>query len=430
MDKILNRICSIKKHPISELDEKFRITYLKGLGACLNIISEDSAVTKMFFTAWAQSVLQNNTDVSEFWESDLKAIRKAVSIQRKRFNFFSMKHSFFFDAFYLTYNFEKDKLTTIYNFLNKKIASYFTRGALQKVYDYYVDNKEPSKVSSILIDHKKRNELYFRASPKRVLVIANVSAGKSTLINALVGYPLNKVRTTACTNKLVMLHNKRETDGITISKNTNNCHKYDYYNSIEYYCYYNSIEQVDSNMFTEAAFPFNSSLSSKSICFIDTPGVNNVEDTYHRTITEESIRKNDYNAVIYVSNAQYFGTTDEKALLEYLHKNVRKPIVFVLNQLDKFKPKEDSIDKMLANYNSLLNSIGFKQPIIIPVSAQAALLFKTDNTKLDEDELFEKELLQKKFEKDYYNLPQYIGAEISTALLERTGILQLERTIV
>jgi ferrous iron transport protein B len=218
-----------------------------------------------------------------------------------------------------------------------------------------------------------------------------------------------------------MLHNKRETDGITISKNTNDCYRYNYYNSIE---------QVDSNMFVEAAFPFNSSLSSKSICFIDTPGVNNVEDTYHRTITEETIRRNDYNAVIYVSNAQYFGTTDERALLEYLYENVRKPIVFVLNQLDKFKQKEDSIDKMLVDYDNLLNSIGFKQPVIIPVSAQAALLFKIDNTKLDEDELFEKELLQKKFEKDYYNLPQYIGAEISTALLERTGILQLERTII
>lgn len=421
MDKILNRICSIKEHPISEFDEKFRVTYLKGLGACLNIISEDSAVTKMFFTVWAQSILQNNADVSKFWKNDFKAIKKAVSIQRKGFNFFSMKYSFFFDAFYLTYNFEKDKLTTIYNFLNKEVASYFTRGALQKVYDYYVDNKEPSKVSSILINHKKRNELYFTASPQKVLVVANVSAGKSTLINALVGYSLNKVRTTACTNKLVMLHNKRETDGITISKNTNDCYRYDYYNSIE---------QVDSNMFVEAAFPFNSSLSSKSICFIDTPGVNNVEDTYHRTITEETIRRNDYNAVIYVSNAQYFGTTDERALLEYLYENVRKPIVFVLNQLDKFKQKEDSIDKMLVDYDNLLNSIGFKHPVIIPVSAQAALLFKTDNTKLDEDELFEKELLRKKFEKDYYNLSQYIGGEKRTDLLEKTGILQLERTII
>jgi len=196
------------------------------------------------------------------------------------------------------------------------------------------------------------------------------------------------------------------------------------------YEYYSDLENVDSNMFVEAAFPFNSSLSSKSICFIDTPGVNNVEDTYHRTITEETIRRNDYNAVIYVSNAQYFGTTDERALLEYLYENVRKPIVFVLNQLDKFKQKEDSIDKMLVDYDNLLNSIGFKHPVIIPVSAQAALLFKTDNTKLDEDELFEKELLQKKFEKDYYNLSQYIGGEKRTDLLEKTGILQLERTII
>lgn len=417
MDKILNRICSIERHPIAELERKFRFTYLKGLGACLYIASKDNPITKMFFKVWAQSVLREHKEVVSFWKEDISAIKQAIGLKRKGFRFFSMKYSFFFDVFYLiTDSMGYDQDT--YQFLREKICGWFTKGALEEVYAYYNNKEAPTNVASELISHRNKNKEYLAQPLKKVLVIANVSAGKSTLINALVGHSLNKVRTTACKNKIVKLYNKRDSDGVTIKKANNT------------YEYYSDLENVDSNMFVEAAFPFNSSLSSKSICFIDTPGVNNVEDTYHRTITEETIRRNDYNAVIYVSNAQYFGTTDERALLEYLYENVRKPIVFVLNQLDKFKQKEDSIDKMLVDYDNLLNSIGFKHPVIIPVSAQAALLFKTDNTKLDEDELFEKELLQKKFEKDYYNLSQYIGGEKRTDLLEKTGILQLERTII
>ena len=51
-------------------------------------------------------------------------------------------------------------------------------------------------------------------------MVANVSAGKSTLINALVGYRLNRIKTTACTDKLVYIHNKCSNDGINNQKET------------------------------------------------------------------------------------------------------------------------------------------------------------------------------------------------------------------
>ena len=418
MDKILNRICSIKAHPIMELEERFRLIYLKGLGACLYTISKNNSVTKMFFIAWAQSILKEHREETSFWNEDLSAIKQAIAIHRKGFRFFSMKYSFFFDVFYLiTDSIEYNKRDT-YQFLREKICGWFTKGALEEVYAYYNNKEAPTKVAPELISHRNKNREYLVQPLKKVLVVANVSTGKSTLINALVGHSLNKVRTTACTNKIVKLYNKRDSDGVTIKKANNT------------YEYHSDLENVDSDLFSEAAFPFNSLLANKNICFIDTPGVNNATELDHRTITEEAIKREDYDMVIYVSNAKYFATTDEKNILIHLYRMVNKPILFVLNQLDQFKQKEDSITKMLDDYKEILLNIGFKNPIVIPISAKTAFLFKQDDSTLDEDELFEKELLTKKFQKDYYNLAAYTNYSDYTNLLERTGIIALERLLM
>lgn len=417
MDKILNRICSIERHPIAELERKFRFTYLKGLGACLYIASKDNPITKMFFKVWAQSVLREHKEVVSFWKEDISAIKQAIGLKRKGFRFFSMKYSFFFDVFYLiTDSMGYDQDT--YQFLREKICGWFTKGALEEMYAYYNNKEAPTNVASELISHRDKNKEYLAQPLKKVLVIANVSAGKSTLINALVGHSLNKVRTTACTNKIVKLYNKRDSDGVTIKKANNT------------YEYYSDLEDVDSDLFSEAAFPFNSLLANKNICFIDTPGVNNATELDHRTITEEAIKRKDYDMVIYVSNAKYFATTDEKDILLYLYKIVNKPILFVLNQLDQFKQKDDSIPKMLDDYREMLLKIGFKQPIIIPISAKAAYLFKQENNVLYEDDIFEKELLTKKFEKDYYNLATYTNSSDHTNFLGRTGIIALETLLM
>ena len=418
MDKILNRICSIGDHPIMELEERFRFIYLKGLGACLYAISKNNPITKMFFIAWAQSILKEHREVASFWKEDLSAIKQAIAIQRKGFRFFSMKYSFFFDVFYLiTDSIENNKRDT-YQFLREKICGWFTKGALEEVYAYYNNKEEPTKVAPELISHRNKNREYLVQPLKKVLVVANVSAGKSTLINALVGHSLNKVRTTACTNKIVKLYNKRNSDGVTIKKANNT------------YEYYSDLVNVDSDLFSEAAFPFNSLLANKNICFIDTPGVNNATELDHRTITEEAIKREDYDIVIYVSNAKYFATIDEKDILLHLYQKVNKPILFVLNQLDQFKQKEDSITKMLDDYKEILLNIGFKNPIVIPISAKAASLFKQEDSVLDEDDIFEKELLQKKFEKDYYNLATYTNSFDHAILLGRTGIIALETLLM
>lgn len=421
MDLILNRICSIENHPVSKLDIKFRIKYVRGLGACLYVLSSNSHITKMLYWAWANSIIRDTSNLYDYWTNDLSAAKSAISLQRKRFSFFSMRYSFFYDVFYLLeHSFLSGNINSnIYNFLKENLCGFFTKKTLENVYKHFSSEGVTCKnIDESLIEHRRKNNTILSQKEKKILVVANVSAGKSTLINALVGHRINRTKTTACTNRLVAHHNKIINDGYTLKENDN---------SYRYCC---NISEVNNDNIVETAFPFNSSLSNERICFIDTPGFNNAKELKHRKITKDAILKGDYDAVIYVSNSMYFGTNDEHNLLELLKVKVKKPILFVLNQLDNFVPEEDSIAKMLNDYKSDLIKFGFKKPIIVPVSAYASFLFRTETSLLSKIEMRKLEMLNEVFECDYYDLPMYINEQSSKDKLSMTGIISLENKLI
>ena len=335
--------------------------------------------------------------------------------------FFYMRDSFFFDVFYLAQSslLKGCNLDKISDYLRQNVCGFFSKKSMNKILIAYKQNGSSIEgVSSAQINHRNTNSKLLTTAEKRILVVANVSAGKSTLINSLVGYRLNRTKTTACTDKLVYLHNKCSNDGITTKRNDG------------VYSYSSNINDVNSDSLIEASLPFKSTLGKERICFIDTPGINNAEDSRHKQITEDVIKKGDYDAVMYVSNCQYFGTNDEHNLLKFLKANVKKPILFVLNQLDVFDPEEDSINKMLNEYKSDLKKFGFRDPEIIPVSAYASFLFRLDSSYLTKTEAIKQKNMIELFKDDYYNLPKYIGQGRSSEILDKTGIKYLENKII
>lgn len=421
MDQILNRICSIDSHPIAELDDKFRIAYVKGLAACMYSVSKGSEITKMITFAWILSIIPTYPDFFQLWKEDIIAIRCAISLKRKGIRFFNMRGAFFYDVFYLAQASLLDKcdLEKISNYLDKEVCRFFSKKTLNRILSAYQQNNSNIKgVSDAQIKHRNVNLNIVSETEKRILVVANVSAGKSTLINALVGYRFNRTKTTACTDKLIYIHNKCSNDGITTRSIGGE------------YSYSENINDSNSDLLVAAAFPFKSSLKMKRICFIDSPGVNNADDSHHRQVTEKAIKNGDYDAVLYISNCQYFGTNDEHAFLGFLRKNVKKPLLFVLNQLDKFNPDEDSIRKMLNNYKSDLVKFGFKNPVIIPVSAYMSFLLRLEPSCLTKIETIKKNQMIDLFKDDYYDMPSYIGKGKSTEMLDKTGIKALEEEII
>lgn len=421
MDKILNRICSIDNHPIAQLDEKFRRQYVEGLVSCMYSVSQGADISKMITLAWAQSINPAHDNIDSLWKDDIEAVKSAISLKRTGMKFFYMRETFFFDVFYLAQSsmLEECNLDNISEYMLQNVCGFFSKKSLIKILLAYKQHSTTiDGVSSAQINHKNTNDNVLSETEKRILVVANVSAGKSTLINALVGYRFNRTKATACTNKLVFIHNKCSDDGITGKTKDGD------------YTYHCNISNVNSDSLEEAAFHFNSTLRKEHICFIDTPGVNNAIDCRHKKITEDAIKKGDYDAVLYVSNCQYFGTNDEHNLLKFLKANVKKPILFVLNQLDVFNPKEDSIRKMLNDYQLDLTKFGFKNPVVIPISAYVSFLVRLNSSCLTKIESIKKKSLLELFKDEYYNLPQYIGEGKTSDMLDMTGINILENKII
>lgn len=255
------------------------------------------------------------------------------------------------------------------------------------------------------------------AGVKGILVVANVSAGKSTLVNAIIGHPIAKAKTTACTSRLAFIKNKPGGEGITILDKRGRR------------SWSPILAQWGGGAFLQASLPFNSLLSEAKVCLIDTPGFNNSMDSSHRQITADAIRGNRYDILLYVSNCQYLGTDDEHFLLSFIRQHTRKPVVFALNQLDRFKSREEAISDCLLAYEDFLFSLGFRNPVVRPVSARAALLFKMSYRHMKGDDRLDRSIMKKKFNKPYYDLPDYMGLE-HKGLLEKTGIILLEATLL
>ena len=410
---LITQVCRITHHPITYCNEKIKEQYVMGLGNVLYHLSNGHPNMAMLFGQWGYSIM--GRDVSAWFRSDDEAaVKRALALHRNGWRFFRLKHQFYFDCFYLTETFDKSLLDSLYSVLKESGSNVFTNSSLENTYRFFKEGNTTLNAGDSLLRHRSENLTFSSEQEKRILVVATVSAGKSTLINALTGHPFSRVRNGVCTTHKCTIHNKRVRDGIT-------------FNAEGKFVYSSDIASHSSDDIFDAAFHFESTLGDKRICVIDTPGVNNSQDPEHFQITSDAIKSNNYDLIIFVSNGQYNGTNDERCLLDLLHSATDKPILFGLNQLDQFKNKVDDIGKMICDFSNELINIGFNNPVVFPLSARYAYLLRTEQS-LDEDEVEELDLLKKRFSKEYLNLQGYAG-QASNSEIEKTGIILLEEAI-
>lgn len=412
---MVSRVLRISNHPLTKYSDKLKENYVRGLGCVLHTISNGHPDMRTLFEQWGYSILPE-ADVPKWFQSeDCSFVKKALALYREGFRFFRVKLQFFFDCFYLTEIFDSSLLAKLKGQLTETGNKIFTKSALNQTAEYFSSGNGSLKIEDSLINHRNDNRSFASLPEKNILVVATVSAGKSTLINALTGHFFNKAMSGICTKQICKIHNKYSPDGITYRKDG-------------YHLYNPNSEYVSSEESTEVGIHFESSLGNFRICITDTPGVNNALDTGHLKITMNAIKSLSYDLVIFISNGLYNGTNDERSILNSLYTETKKPIIFVLNQLDRFNPRTDDINRMIKAYRRELDTIGFKSPSIYPLSAQYAL-FLRKQTDLDEEEMDEFDSIQKRFSNSFFDLQKYIG-EPSSNEIEKSGIISLEKAII
>lgn len=213
---------------------------------------------------------------------------------------------------------------------------------------------------------------------KHIAVISTMSSGKSTFINALIGNEIFPETQAACTAKITSIY---DNDGLS------------QVNGIALYG--DDIKQVKIAVGKETAKKWNDDSSIDKIVFEgnlknvfnhnqiiavhDTPGTNFSSDEEHKKITLDFLENTKLNAIICLINAMYVGTND---LLEILRK-VRKisedkgiKVLFVLNKIDAMDEKKENLSDVTKKAREFIESIGFKEPLLIATSAKAVRLFK------------------------------------------------------
>jgi len=226
-----------------------------------------------------------------------------------------------------------------------------------------------------------------------VNVIATMSSGKSTLINALLG------------NKLMPSKNEACTATITEILDVDNPH----FSAVVYDGDNGMIQEVpeltleimgelndDENVHrisAEGDIPFLDSKST-ALMLVDTPGPNNAQNQAHKNTTYRAINSDSNNLILYVLNGTQLSTNDDAALLHYVAdqikkggKQVRDRFLFVINKMDQFNPEEEDIGKAVLSAKRYLATYGIEDPQIFPCSAFTALNIRTYFEGIDIDNL-------------------------------------------
>ena len=214
-------------------------------------------------------------------------------------------------------------------------------------------------------------------------VVATMSSGKSTLINALLGRQLMPAANEATTATIVRIvdtgTDQKDFSAVAFDKSGNIVAKMEKV-SLSDMKKLNADPKV-SMIELKGRIPFVSSVGMRLV-LVDTPGPNNSRDERHKEMTYRMLADSDKSVVLYVMNATQLGINDEKIFLDYVCKNMasggkqaRERFIFVVNKMDDFKLKEDpdGIIKALINVKKSLEERKIFNPNIFPVSAAAAL---------------------------------------------------------
>ena len=155
-----------------------------------------------------------------------------------------------------------------------------------------------------------------KSSDFEVCVVATMSAGKSTLINAMLSSKLMPSKQEACTAIITRIKDSSQ------SKVPFKAEVYDKDgNLLEAYenLTYPIMERLngDDNVFeikVNGNIPFVSS-DDVSLVLIDTPGPNNSRDRKHETVQRDLLGKSSKALVLYIMTGE-FGTDDDNTLLK------------------------------------------------------------------------------------------------------------------
>ncbi|MBQ8613445.1 MAG: dynamin family protein [Ruminiclostridium sp.] len=422
-------------HPVAKREIKYRIGYLSMIKVLCDLHTKRDKWCNAMFSLMKKSLI-GEAEVTPLEITDSGIIFKKKDNSRFAYIFHKYRYNILIDCLFLLAFDNKKRGKKLLNDVcrifprNKKklmlLSEYFYKTDIE-----FVRKEFPSvyNICSVIAENRK----FISLPRKNVIITANMSAGKSTLINALAGKKVNMTKNDTCTAKIHYLLNKSGEDGLS----------YEFDHELEL----NATKEIlmndnESNSTSEIIVGTRfRSLDEipENVCFIDTPGVNSSQNKEHRQMTNNYISDKNCDLLIFLLNGENIGTDDDIKHIRYVSENYKGKIIFLVNKLDKYKKSVDSVRVTLEKVKEDLKGAGYKNPGVYPISAYAAYLAKMSlyGEKLSEDELDDLEFRIRKLNKEEFMYHTYYDTESPEIdennemeiLLRNSGILSLEKII-
>lgn len=221
------------------------------------------------------------------------------------------------------------------------------------------------------------------SSDFEVNVVATMSAGKSTLINALLRQKLMPAKQEACTATITKIRDK-DLDSFRATVYDKNGQLVETHPELSF----SIMDSLNSNPLVstinvEGDIPFVTS-EDVSLVLVDTPGPNNSRDPEHKAATYRMLSESSKTVVLYILNATQLAVNDDNNLLNHVADSMRvggkqskDRFIFVVNKLDDFKQGEDSVVNSIEKVRKYLEDKGIKNPNVYPAAALPALDIRT-----------------------------------------------------
>lgn len=216
-----------------------------------------------------------------------------------------------------------------------------------------------------------------------VNVTATMSAGKSTLINALLGQKLMPSKQGACTATITRI---KDDDDKTFKATAfdSQGNELGHYSVLDY----RTMSVLNDNpevreIHVSGDIPFVTS-DEASLVLVDTPGPNNALNGNHKLVTNTALSQSSKSLVLFVMDGTSLNNDDQNYHLKRIAKSMsvggkqsRERFMFVINKLDGYEEEDDDVaSDVIKKTTKYLEDMGIKDPNIFPAAALPALLVR------------------------------------------------------
>ncbi|MBN6077485.1 dynamin family protein [Aggregatibacter actinomycetemcomitans] len=261
---------------------------------------------------------------------------------------------------------------------------------IAKIQDLMKEAEKHPDFGENLKKSPKIREMFNEAMNKDfdVYVAATMSAGKSTLINAMLGTDLLPAANEATTATIAQI---TDNDSKPVGEFVG--------------CRFNKEgDEVDGlqRVTLDTLKEWNAKADTKLIklegniiginerenvrlVITDTPGPNNSQDPEHAHTTMKHIQDSVRNPLIlYILNADQLGTNDDKKVLTEIAeimqqggKQSKDRFIFVVNKMDEFDSEAgENVRATLGRITEYLKNNGIENPLVYPISANLTRLYR------------------------------------------------------